>query len=558
MLTFFIALAVLILGYFIYGKFVEKVFGVDPQRATPATTMADGVDYVPMKPWRIFLIQFLNIAGVGPIIGAIMGAQFGTASFLWIVLGSIFAGAVHDYLSGMISLRDKGASLPEIHGTYLGNGAKQVMRAFTIILMILVGVVFVSTPASLIDQNFSKTLSGQLKKKNVAIDETGKVTMDGKEATITIGNALIESEKVLDTIKSIPWRNVDNIEITPNGEKTNVTITTSPKTNWTLYLCIIFILLYYLIATLLPIDKLIGKIYPVFGILLLGMAAAIFVAFIVKKPAIPELWYGLQNHHPHADTNPIFPMMFISIACGAISGFHATQSPLMARCMVNEKQGRPIFYGAMITEGIVALIWAAAAAYFFGPDSPVDVSGQNGAQMVGTIAQTWFPRVIAIITILGVISAAITSGDTALRSARLIIADFMHYDQKPIKNRLFVAIPMFAVTAGILVYSIADKNGFQLIWRYFAWANQVLATVTLWAISVYLAKNKGKLWYLITLIPALFMTMVTGCFLFVAKAADGGLGSVLPCPVGYGIGAAITVLGLVLFILFLKRNKAKA
>ena len=486
MISFFIAIAVLLLGYFIYGKFVEKVFGIDPQRATPATTMADGVDYVPMKPWRIYLIQFLNIAGVGPIIGAIMGAQFGTASFLWIVLGSIFAGAVHDYLAGMISLRDKGASLPEIHGTYLGKGAKQTMRAFTIILMILVGVVFVSTPSKLLMDNF-----------------------------------------------------------TPD---------------WNKYIWIVIILSYYLIATLLPIDKLIGKIYPIFGILLLGMAVAIFVAFIIYKPEIPELWNGLQNCHPDAPNNPIFPMMFISIACGAISGFHATQSPLMARCMTNEKQGRPIFYGAMITEGIVALIWAAAAAYFFGPDSPIEaakLAKASGPDMVGFIANTWFTPVIATITILGVISAAVTSGDTALRSARLIIADFLNFNQKPIKNRLFVAIPMFAVTAAILIYSISNKDGFQLIWRYFAWANQVLATVTLWAITVYLCKNKGKLWYLITLVPALFMTMVTGCFLFVAKANDGGLGSILPRPVGYGIGGAVTLLCLVGFAIWYWKMRKK-
>ena len=259
MITFFIAFALLIAGYFIYGKLVEKVFGIDKNRPTPATTMADGVDYVPMKPWRIFLIQFLNIAGVGPIIGAIMGAQFGTASFLWIVLGSIFAGAVHDYLAGMISLRDKGCSLPEIHGTYLGKGAKQVMRAFTIILMILVGVVFVNTPATLINAHFTQ--------------------------------------------------------------------------GWNPYIWIGIILAYYLIATLLPIDKLIGKIYPIFGILLLGMAVAILVAFFIYKPEIPEIWNGMENRHPDAVNNPIFPMMFISIACGAISGFHATQSPLMARCM---------------------------------------------------------------------------------------------------------------------------------------------------------------------------------------------------------------------------------
>ncbi|WP_373834823.1 carbon starvation protein A [Bacteroides heparinolyticus] len=481
MTTFFIALIALLLGYFVYGKLVERVFGTDSNRATPAISMADGVDYVPMKPWRIYLIQFLNIAGVGPIIGAIMGAQFGTASLLWIVFGSIFAGAVHDYLAGMISLRDKGASLPEIHGTYLGKGAKQVMRGFTVLLMILVGVVFVNTPATLLNTHF-----------------------------------------------------------TPN---------------WSPYIWVAVILAYYLLATLLPIDKVIGKIYPIFGILLLGMAAAIFIAFLVYKPEIPELWSGMQNRHPDASNSPIFPMMFISIACGAISGFHATQSPLMARCMTNEKQGRPIFYGAMITEGIIALIWASAAACFFGPDSVADVTDKNGAAIVGIIADTWFSPIIVTITILGVISAAVTSGDTALRSARLIIADFMHFNQKPIKNRLFVAIPMFAVTALILLYSISDANSFQLIWRYFAWANQVLATVTLWAISVYLAKNRRKLWLLITLIPALFMTMVTGCFLFVAKASDGGLGSVLPRPIGYGIGAAVTVFGLALFIVFLKKNK---
>ena len=485
MITFFIALGVLILGYLIYGKFVEKVFGIDPQRPTPATTMADGVDYVPMKPWKIFLIQFLNIAGVGPICGAIMGAQFGSASFLWIVFGSIFAGAVHDFMAGMISLREKGCSLPEIHGNYLGNGTKQFMRGFTVLLMILVGAVFVKTPATLLNSNFT--------------------------------------------------------------------------TNWGIYIWVVVILAYYLIATLLPIDKLIGKIYPVFGLLLLGMAVAIFVAFFIYKPAIPEIWDGLKNEHPQAATNPIFPMMFISIACGAISGFHATQSPLMARCMVNEKQGRPIFYGSMITEGVVALIWAAAATVFYhDPVLTQKTIGENGIplggdDMVGVIANEWFSPIIATICILGVISAAVTSGDTALRSARLIVADFLHFDQKPIKNRLLIAVPIFLVTAGILVFTIADPDGFKLIWRYFAWANQVLATVTLWAISVYLAKNKDKMRYLITLIPALFMTMVTGCFLFIAQ--KGGFGSMIPRSVGYGIGAAITLLGLVTFLVWNSHRK---
>lgn len=478
MTTFFISLAVLILGYLVYGKFIEKLFGADPKRETPAVTMADGVDYVPMKPWRIFLIQFLNIAGVGPIIGAIMGAQFGTASFLWIVLGSIFAGAVHDYLSGMISLRTKGSSLPEIHGMFLGNGVKQVMRGFTVLLMIMVGVVFVNTPVTLLINNF-----------------------------------------------------------TPD---------------WNPYVWVVIILVYYMIATLLPIDKLIGKIYPVFGMLLLGMAVAIFVAFIIYQPEIPEIWSGLQNRHPDAAHNPVFPMMFISIACGAISGFHATQSPLMARCMVNERQGRPIFYGAMITEGVVALIWAAAAAYFFGPDSVVDVTGKSGAAIVGVIANTWFTPVIAVITVLGVISAAVTTGDTALRSARLIIADFLNYDQKPIKNRLIVAVPMFLVTTVILVYSLADTKGFDMIWRYFSWANQMLAMVTLWAVTVYLSQNKKN--YFVTLIPAMFMTMVTMTYIFefpAGKYIEGvGFSSVV-API---IAGCITMLFTVLFFNCRKKN----
>lgn len=479
MTSFVICLLVLIAGYFVYGAIIEKLFGPDPKRVTPAVAHPDGVDYVQMPSWKIFLIQFLNIAGVGPICGAIMGAQFGTASFLWIVLGSIFAGAVHDYLSGMMSLRDDGCSLPELHGKYLGKSIKQFMRGFMVLLMILVGVVFVNTPAQLL-----------------------------------------------------------NIHFTPN---------------MSVYVWVIIILLYYLIATLLPIDKIIGKIYPIFGFLLFGMAFAIIVAFFKYKPAIPELWDGLQNRHPDAAHNPIFPMMFISIACGAISGFHATQSPLMARCMSNEKQGRRIFYGAMIAEGIVALIWAAAAAYFFSPNSGIDTAGKGGPAMVGIIAETWFKPFIAIITILGVISAAVTSGDTALRSARLIIADFMDYDQKSLKNRLRIAIPMFIVTSIILVYSLADAQGFDIIWRYFAWCNQLLATFTLWAITVYLSKEKKGCWYLITLLPALFMTMVTGSFLFIAEKE--GFGSFLPRNIGLAIGVCITITSLIIFIINLHKKE---
>jgi carbon starvation protein CstA len=472
MITFCISIVLLLLGYFLYSKLIERVLGVDGSRVTPAVAHPDGVDYVPMKPWRVFLIQFLNIAGVGPICGAIMGAQFGTASFIWIVFGCIFAGAVHDFISGFISLRQDGASLPEIHGTYLGNGMKQFMRGFTVLLMILVGAVFVNTPAVLLNQNF-----------------------------------------------------------TPD---------------WNIFIWVGIIFAYYLLATLLPIDKVIGKIYPIFGILLLAMAVAIVVAFVVYKVPIPELWSGMENRHPQAATNPIFPMMFISIACGAISGFHATQSPLMARCMVNEKQCRPIFYGAMITEGVVALIWAAAAAYFF-HDKPELCVGKSGNDMVGVIANEWFPKAIAVVCILGVISAAVTSGDTALRSARLIVADFMHVDQKPVPKRLLVALPVFVIAAGLLVFSLVDKEGFQVIWRYFSWANQVLAMVTLWTVTVFLVQHKPRsAWYLLTLLPALFMSMVTISFIFVAQKE--GLGSFIPATYGYIIAGGITVFLWGLFV----------
>ena len=478
MLSFLIAVVLLLLGYFLYSKVIERILKIDPTRQTPAVAHPDGVDYVPMKPWRIYLIQFLNIAGVGPICGAIMGAQFGTASFLWIVFGCIFAGAVHDFIAAFISIRMDGASLPEIHGRYLGNGMKQFMRGFTVILMILVGAVFVNTPAVLLNNNF-----------------------------------------------------------TPD---------------WSIFIWVGIIFAYYLIATLLPIDKLIGRLYPIFGFLLLGMAIAIVVAFVIYRPDMPEVWQGLQNAHPDAKHNPIFPMMFISIACGAISGFHATQSPLMARCMTNERQARPIFYGAMITEGVVALIWAAAATVFYhdpilAQKTMVDGHPLGGNAMVGVIANEWFPPVIATICILGVISAAVTSGDTALRSARLIVADFMHVDQKPIPKRLLVALPVFVLAAALLIFSLVNPTGFDYIWRYFSWANQVLAMVTLWAVTTFLSRNTKGLWYLVSLIPAMFMTMVTVSFIFVAEKE--GLGSLIPRTVGYSISAVITLLitGLFLF-----------
>lgn len=475
MITFCFALTALIIGYFIYGRFVEKVFGADAKRTTPAIANPDGIDYVPLPGWKIFLIQFLNIAGLGPIFGAIMGAKFGTSSFLWIVIGTIFAGAVHDYLSGMISLRHNGESLPETIGRYLGLTAKQVMRGFTVILMILVGAVFVAGPAELLAMLTPETL------------------------------------------------------------------------DVTFWIYIVFI--YYIIATLFPIDKIIGRIYPIFAIALLFMAVGILGVLLVSFPHIPEITDGLQNTHPKAATTPLFPMLFISIACGAISGFHATQSPLMARCMTNEKQGRPIFYGAMITEGIVALIWAAAATYFFSPEGQEtfgvighenEING-SAAIIVQKISNGWLGVVGGFLAMLGVIAAPITSGDTAFRSARLIIADFMKIEQKTITKRLVICVPMFILAIGILVYSLKDKDGFEIIWRYFAWSNQTLAVFTLWAITVFLAQKK-KL-YIITLIPALFMTCVTSTYILFAPE-----GLQMPYPVAVGIGIAFAILCGTLFI----------
>ena len=443
MITFTLCLLALIAGYFLYGRFIERIFGPD-DRKTPALTKTDGVDYIPLPTWKIFMIQFLNIAGVGPIFGAIMGAMFGTASYLWIVFGSIFAGAVHDYLAGMLSLRHGGESLPEIIGRYLGLPTKQVMRGFTVILMMLVGAVFVASPAGLL----AKLTPGAL----------------------------------------------DN-------------------TFW-----IIVIFVYYILATLLPVDKIIGKIYPLFAIALIFMAVGILVMLYVYHPALPELWDGLRNTHPKAASNPIFPMMFITIACGAISGFHATQSPLMARCMTSERHGRPIFYGAMITEGIVALIWATVATYFFHKEG---MGITDASIVVFDISKGWLGTFGGILAILGVVAAPITSGDTAFRSARLIVADFLGLEQKSMRRRLYICIPMFAIAVGLLLYNLRDSDGFQTIWRYFAWANQTLSVFTLWAVTVYLVRERKGHYFYVTYLPALFMTAVCTTYICVAPGGFG-------------------------------------
>lgn len=473
MITFTIALLLLILGYFLYGGYVNKLFMPDPNRKTPAITMHDGVDFLPMPKWKIFMIQFLNIAGLGPIFGAIMGAQFGTASYIWIVLGTIFAGAVHDFIAGGLSLRNSGESLPEIIGRYLGTKIKRIVVVFTIILMILVGAVFVSGPAEL--------LAG----------------------------------------------------MTPDYMN--------------IYFWTIVIFVYYILATMLPIDKIIGRIYPLFAFALLFMAVGILVMLYVKSPDLPEMWNGFGTKY---EKSPIFPMMFISIACGAISGFHATQSPLMARCITNEKHCRPIFYGAMVTEGIVALIWAAAATYFFQENGTVDSAtgvAYSGAKVATDISKEWLGTFGGILAILGIVAAPITSGDTALRSARLIVADFFKVEQKSIRKRLVICIPIFLATVGILLFSFGNADGFKIIWRYFAWCNQTLAVFTLWALTVYLAKSRKN--YFVTLLPALFMTCVCSTYIIIAPE-----GLAMPQGVSYISGGTITVIALIWFIIWYRKE----
>lgn len=463
MLSFLGGIAVLILGYFIYGKFIENLFGVDENRKTPAFTMQDGVDYVPMPTWKVFLIQLLNIAGLGPIFGAIQGALFGPAAFLWIALGSIFAGAVHDYLSGMISVRHKGASLSEIQGIYLGKKIQNVMRIFTIVLLVLVGVVFVTGPAKLL------------------------------------------------------------AAITPDY--------------MTLTFWVVVVFVYYFLATILPIDVIIGRLYPIFGIALVVMALGVGGGLVLKGYHIPEI--QLVNMHPK--NLPLFPMMFITIACGAISGFHATQSPLMARCMVNEKEGRKVFYGSMIAEGIIAMVWAAAGMAFYGDVQGLAATlgkvGPSGAVL--EITKTLLGPIGGVLAMLGVIACPITSGDTAFRGARLMIADMINYKQEKMSKRLLLAAPLFAVGIGLTFIN------FDIIWRYFAWANQTLAMVTLWAAAVYLVK-KGKNHWVAT-VPATFMSYVSSSYILQAKE-----GFKLASSISNIAGIAIAA---VLFVIFMTQGK---
>lgn len=506
MISFTIALLALIVGYFLYGKFVEKVFGPD-KRPTPAVQMADGVDYVVLPNWKVFMIQFLNIAGTGPIFGAIMGAWYGPYAYLWIVFGCIFAGAVHDYFSGMLSVRHGGANLPELVGSYLGVKARVVMLVFSVVLLMMVGVVFVFSPA------------------------------------------LILGDYALSTF----W--------------------------W-----VIIIFAYYVLATMLPIDKIIGKFYPIFAFALLFMAVALMVCLFIKMPQLPEVWsdmrvanlndpQSLLGTENYFQRNPLFPCLFLTIACGAISGFHGTQSPLMARCLRDERMGRPVFYGAMITEGVVALIWATVSMYFFyygGWREVVDANTINeftkqvgnadgksliqfftAPKVVEHVCTGWLGVFGGILAVFGVVAAPITSGDTAFRSARLIIAEALHLEQKSIRKRFYIALPMFIGAIVLLAWQIEDPNGFNTIWNWFGWSNQTLAVFTLWTITIYLAEQKKP--FFVTLLPALFMTCVCSTFLFVSGQAFGDW---IPRPAGYAIGIISMIAACVWFIKWFRNFKS--
>ena len=464
MVTFLMCIGLLIIGYLTYGKVVEKVFSPD-DRTTPAYSLQDGVDYVPMNDKKIFLIQLLNIAGLGPITGALMGALWGPVVYFWIVLGSIFAGAVHDYMTGMLSMRNKGGSVSEIVGKYLGMTMKQVMRVFSVLLLLMVGTVFAVGPSSLLAMLTPETLD---------------------------------------------------------------------KNFW-----LIIVLIYYFLATLLPIDKLIGKIYPFFGICLIIMAIGVGAGLIFEGYPLPEI--SITNMHPEG--KPIWPFMFITVACGAISGFHATQSPLMARCLTTEKKGRQIFYGAMIAEGVIALVWAAAGVSFYESTGGLAAvlnnpnMGPNGA--VYQICMELLGPVGGVLAMIGVIACPITSGDTAFRSARLTIADWAKIDQGKIKPRLMLTIPILAF--GAVVGGFVD---YSIIWRYFSWSNQTLAMIVLWAASVYLWQEKKP--YIITVVPATFMSAVSATYFLMAPECLGAFG--ITSTVAYPLGAIIAVIFLALFL----------
>ncbi|MCL1994516.1 MAG: carbon starvation protein A [Spirochaetes bacterium] len=472
MVTFFVAFVILLFGYFIYAKVVEKYFVVNPNFVTPVHTKADGVDYVPLSDRKATLIQFISIAGTGPIFGAILGAMWGPAAFFWIVLGCVFAGATHDYVSGMLSLRQGGATLAEMVGSELGNTIKTVCRVVMVFLLMMVAAVFTMSPADIL---------------------------------VTISpNALVEA--------------------LPAG---------GARWFW-----IVLIVGYFGVATVIPINKLIAKLYPVFGVGMIllgaGMAVMLFVTGAISR--VPE--FSFVNPHPAGRS--LWPYLFITIACGAISGFHATQSPLMARCMANETGGRNVFYRAMIFEGFLALIWAAVAmTFFYNPAagiSALEGLGMAGppAVVVSVISFAYFGVIGGVIAVICIGIFPISTGDTALRVCRLAIADAFKMDQGPILNRFKVSIPLFIVLVSLLFID------FGILWRYFAWLNQTLAVFTLWTGAVYLAKRRSNHW--ICTIPAVFMTFLTQSYIMVATE-----GLRLPHAIGMPIGGLITIACIVAF-----------
>jgi carbon starvation protein CstA len=470
MITFAVCFVVLVAAYFLYGGWLGRIVGLDSNNEVPSKRLYDGVDYMPLPRWRIFLIQLLNIAGTGPIFGAILGACYGPVAFLWITLGGIFMGAMHDFVAGVISLRNDGKSLPETIGKYLGGGMRRFSLVVIPVLMVLVGGVFIVTPSNIL------------------------------------------------------------------ASMTNV-----PYMVW-----VVVIIVYYFVATVMPVDKIIGKIYPVFGAALIFMAVAMFGVILFGGYDVPELT-SLDNMHYKADNLPIVPTLFISIACGAISGFHATQSPLMARCMTDERQTRPIFFGAMISESIIALVWAAVAMVFFGGvdglNGWMSANGDNAGLAVSTISVATLGILGSVVTLLGVVAAPITSGDTAFRSARLIVADMLHIDQKPIVKRLLVSIPLFALGIGIAFID------FDVIWRYFAWSNQALSVLTLWMITAWFMRRRSRA-YLVSIIPAMIMTYICSSFVFVSDQFVG-MGA---CDMAYIYGGAVTAIISGLMILKIRRD----
>ena len=462
MISLLLSLVVLLIGFAVYGRLTERVFAPDG-RQTPAVAVNDGVDCVPMKPWKAFLVQLLNIAGTGPIFGALMGACFGPVVFLWIVLGSILGGAVHDYMSGMISSRHGGASIAELSGVYLGKTARWIMRVFSVVLLVLCGTVFVNSPAALIAR------------------------------------------------------------LTPGFLNENL---------W-----IVVILLYYVLATLLPIDKLIGKLYPAFGVILIIMAVSVLGGIIFGGYTIPEI--TLRDLHPEG--LPVWPYMFVTVACGAISGFHATQSPMIAKCITSEKQGRGIFYGAMISESVIALIWAAAGVAFYGAteilNNAISTLGQSGT--VYDISKSILGSAGGVLAVIGVVVCPITSGDTAFRSARLILAEVTHLDQKKIRNRLIITLPLLGIGA------VLTRLDFDVLWRYFSWSNQTLAMIALWVATAYLMREgKSRTATLLTALPATFMSAVSMTYILTAK-----VGFSLSTGIAYPAGAAFAAILFIVYII---------